>query len=414
VPRDVPGEESTVAGRSARPRSLPRLATDDLDRNPHGIFRRFRPLTALLEREDGSYLAIRSTDVERLMVDQRTRQLETERFQSRGIGNGALFEVAANSMMLANGTAHRRRRAPISRAFAYRLITGMRPRIRDIADQLLQRHLAGRHMSLRDDYAALLPARTISMILGLPEHDIPSFTRWVYSLARVTCYSYSAEEVPEMEQAAQDLLFYTSELLAERRAIPRDDFLTDYVAMADQEGVLSAPEILSQLITIMVAGSDTTRTAMVMQVALLLQHREQWDAICRKPALIPSAVSEALRYEPPIGSVPRFALEDIEIGGTIVPARSVIVLSTLSAMRDPALYTDPDRFNILRTDHPYRHLVFGGGPHRCLGEVLARAGLEEGLAALAARLPQLRLVDDTPVITGHAGIRRVSDVRVAW
>jgi hypothetical protein len=269
-------------------------------------------------------------------------------------------------------------------------------------------------MSLRDDYAALIPARTISIILGLPEHDIPSLTRWVSSLARSTTFSYPAAEVPEMEQAAHDLLFYTSELLAQRRAIPRDDFLTDYVTMADQEGVLSAPETLSQLITVMVAGSDTTRTALVMQVALLLQHREQWDAICRKPALIPAAVSEALRYEPPVGSVPRFTLQDIDIGGTIVPAQSVLSLSTLSAMRDPALYSDPDRFNILRTDHPYRHLVFGGGPHRCLGEVLARAGLEEGLAALAARLPQLRLADDTPVITGHAGMRRVSDVHVAW
>ncbi len=394
---------------------MPRLTTDELDRNPHGVFRRFRPLTPLLEREDGTYVVIRSGDVERLMTDQRTRQLETERFQARGTDNGALFELVANSMMLSNGATHRRRRAPVSRAFAHRLITGMRPRIRDVADELLRQHLAGRQMSLRDDYAALIPARTISMVLGLPEHDIPSFTRWVYSLARSTTFSYTAAEAPEMEQAAHDLLFYTSELLAQRRAVPRDDFLTDYVNMADQEGLLSAPEILSQLITVMVAGSETTRTAMVMQVALLLEHREQWDAICRKPALIPSAVSEGLRYEPAIGSVPRFTLEDIEIGRIVVPAESVMVLSTLSAMRDPALYSEPDRFNILRTDHPYRHMVFGGGPHRCLGEVLARAGLEEGLAALAVRLPQLRLAaDETPVITGHAGMRRVADVRVAW
>jgi cytochrome P450 family 103 len=334
--------------------------------------------------------------------------------RSRGIDNGALFDLFANAMVLSNDATHRRRRAPLSRAFAHRLITGMRPRIRDIADDLLRRHLPDRQMSLRDDYAALIPARTISMILGLPERDIPRFMSWVYNAARFTGFSYTEAEVPEMEQAAHDLLFYTRELLARRRASPRDDFLTDYVAMAEQGGTLSSAETLSQLIIVILAGSHTTRTAMVMQVALLLQHREQWDAVCRNPALIPSAVSEALRYEPPVGSVPRFTLEDIEIGGEVVPAQRVLALSTLSALRDPALYSDPDRFNILRTDHRYRHLAFGGGSHRCLGEVLARAELEEGLAALAARLPQLRLTDDEALITGHSGIRSVSDVRVAW
>jgi cytochrome P450 len=86
----------------------------------------------------------------------------------------------------------------------------------------------------------------------------------------------------------------------------------------------------------------------------------------------------------------------------------------MSAMRDPALYMDPDYFNIRRTDHPRRHLVFGGGLHRCLGEVLARAELEEGLTALLERFPDLRLVGEPARALGHAGIRRVSPMQVAW
>jgi cytochrome P450 len=153
---------------------------------------------------------------------------------------------------------------------------------------------------------------------------------------------------------------------------------------------------------------------MVMQVALLLQHREQWEAVCADPELVPAAVVEALRYEPPVGSTPRFTLEDIELEGCTIPAGRVLSLSTLSAMRDPALYADPDRFNIRRADHPSRHPVFGGGPHRCLGEILAKAELEEGLAALASVLPHVQLMGDPPTMTGHAGIRRISEMRLCW
>jgi len=139
----------------------------------------------------------------------------------------------------------------------------------------------------------------------------------------------------------------------------------------------------------------------------------EWARLCHI-ALIAGAVSESMRYEPSVGSTPRFTLADIEIAGYVVPADSLLSLSTLSAMRDPALYTDPDRFNIRRTDHPRRHIVFGGGAHRCLGEALARAELEEALAALAERLPNLHLLNEPLRIFGHAGVRRVSGMKVGW
>jgi cytochrome P450 family 103 len=393
---------------------IPKLSIAELDRDPHGVFRELRPRTAVIEREGGSYIAIRAKDVERLAVDERTRQMENEKLRSQGIDSGPLCDIFDHTMLFSNGATHRRRRAPLSRAFAFRLISGLRPRIRAIADDLLSRHEERGEMSFLDDYAALIPARAISMLLGLPEDDIPSFSHWVYTVARTLGYSFTPEEVPAMEEAAANLVSYASELLAARRAAPRDDFLTDYVAATAQADTLSAAEILSQLITVIIAGSDTTRAAMATQVALLLQHREQWEAVCTDATLIPSAVSEALRYDPPVGSVPRFTLHDIDLEGCVIPAHRVLTLSTLSAMRDPALYCEPDRFNIRRADHPYRHMVFGGGSHRCLGEALARAELEEGLGVLANRLPQLVLLGAPPILTGHAGIRSISGMRVGW
>jgi cytochrome P450 len=400
--------------RVTRACEVPRLSVEELDHDPHGVFRRWRPLTPLIEREGGSYIAIRSGDVERLIVDPRTRQSETERLRSQGINAGPLFEVLDNTMLFSNGSVHRRRRAPLSRAFAFRLIMGIRPRIRALAVGLLKSHQPRGEINFLDDYAALLPARAVSMLLGLPEADIPLFTRWVYTLAPALGFSFLPAELPAMQQAARDLTSYVSDHLAARRAAPRNDFLTDYIAMVEQEGTLSAAETLSQVAAVILAGSDTTRAAMVMQIALLLQHRDQWEAVCADPELIPGAVAEALRYEPPVGSTPRFTLEDIDLEDCAIPAQRVLSLSTLSAMRDPALYADPDRFNIRRADHPSRHPVFGGGPHRCLGEVLARAELEEGLAALASVLPHVQLMGDPPTMTGHAGIRRVSGMRLCW
>ncbi len=389
-------------------------ATADLDERPHEIFRQLRPVTPLVRREDGGYIAIRARDVERLISDPRTRQSETELPRSRGVTEGPLFAFFRNSMLFTNGPDHRRRRAPLSRAFAVKLIAELRPRIRAVAEGLIDRVYARREMGLLDEYAALIPARILAGMVGIPESDIPRFTQWVYCMARAITPSFAREDVPEIVDAANQLTAYAHELLANRRATPREDFLTAYVQATDTEGNLSAEEILSQIVTVILAGSDTTRAAMTIQVGLLLQHPEQWEAVCKDAALIPGAVAESLRYEPSVGSIPRFTLEDIDLDGYVVPRNRMLSLSTLSAMRDPAVYSDPDRFDILRSDQSRKHLVFGGGTHRCLGEALAKAELEEGLAALAARLPRLCVSGEPPTVRGYGGIRRVSNLRVAW
>ena len=402
--------ESHEAGRF----EPPTVSIAALDRDPHELFRHHRTLTPLIKREDGAYVAIRAVDIERLATDPRTRQVETELVQSRGVTEGALFDFHKNSMLLSNGPDHRRRRAPLSRAFAFRLICELRPRMRAFAEKLIDSAYAQGEMNFLDHFAGALPAGIISEILGLPEGDVPRFTGWVYQVSRSLSASFTREDVPETDTAARHLTAYVSELLASRRTAPRNDFLTSYAIAVEQEGNLSPIETLIQIVTVILAGSDTTRAAMTMQIALLLQHRDQWDAVCRDTALIPGAVSEALRYEPAVGSFARFTLEDLDVDGYFVPCDRVISLSTLSALRDPALYAEPDTFNIRRTDHPRRHLVFGAGVHRCLGEVLARAELEEGLAALVERLPQLQIAGHAPTLHGHAGIRRVDAMRVSW
>jgi hypothetical protein len=112
---------------------------------------------------------------------------------------------------------------------------------------------------------------------------------------------------------------------------------------------MSPAEVIFQIVQLIVGGTDTTRVAITAEVALLLQHREQWEAVCRDPGLIPGAVDEAMRFEPSVASISRIAIEDIDVNGVLLPAGGFLTLSTMSAMRDENAYEQPDVFNIRRT-----------------------------------------------------------------
>ncbi|GJD49677.1 Cytochrome P450-pinF1, plant-inducible [Methylobacterium crusticola] len=385
----------------------------ELEADPHGACRRYRPLAPFISADDGVLILLRARDVQRLVTDPRTRQVETEFARLRGVTAGPLFDFLERSMLLSNGEAHARRRAPMAPAFAFQMVRALRPRIRAIAEAILERHHGAGGMNLLADYAAALPARTIGAVLGLPDDDIPRFTGWVYRMARALSSSWTPADTPGIEEATRSLTDYVRDRLAERRRAPRDDFLTAFAQSAGDDGGERAAEAVAQVVSVVLAGSDTTRAALTIQVALLLAHPEQWRAVCADEGLVAGAVAEALRYEPSVGSFPRFTVEEIDIDGHVLPAQALVSFSTLSALRDPDLYADPDRFDIRRADHPRWHLVFGGGAHRCLGEALARMELEEGLRALTRRVPGLRTAAPLRV-EAFGGIRRVAELPVTW
>jgi cytochrome P450 family 103 len=390
------------------------VSREELDRNPHGVFRWVRPLSPVLMRDDGVYIALRAADVQTLPRDPRTRQVETELLEACGITCGGLFDFYQNSLLFSNGPTHHKRRAALSRAFAFRLAAEWRPRIRASADGLIRAAWLRGELNLLDDYAAALSGRVISSILGVPKTDLGYFAGLVARLSVGLSCTVEAAQLEDIELAGRDLARYVDKLLTVRAHGAGSALLATYVAGIQEQGQLRPAEAVMQIITLILAGAETTRVGLTMLVATLLGQRDQWDAVCQDAALVPGAVAEALRYEPPVGSLPRFTLQVLEMGGHVVPAGRVLLLSTLAALRDPAVHALPDRFDVRRGDHQSGHLAFGAGAHRCLGEFLARAELEEGLAALAARLPGLEIMGDRPVIHGHAGIRRVTGMRVGW
>jgi cytochrome P450 family 103 len=409
----------TVVQNSTKPGpaggvSFPVVTLKELEADPHGTFRKYRKDHAVVVHETAGYFVLRAADIDRIAKDPRVGASGTSFPEALGISSGAIFDLFTYSMITAEGEVHRRRRAPFSRLLAARAINDIRQSIRRTADDLIDEWHGRGKVDYFAEFAAPMPARIISDLLGLPREEIPQFTKVVYEVTKIFNFGLKPEEITGIETAVRQLRDYVNKAIEDRRRDPRNDFLSGFLATAKETGDLSPEEVIYQIVPLIFGGADTTRVATAMQLALLLQHRDQWHDVCRNSMLVPAAVSEAMRFEPSGAGTVRLAREDIPVDGGIIPAGQLVVLSMMSGMRDEAVHRDPDRFDIHRTDQPRYHPIFGFGVHRCIGEALARAELEESLNAIIARIPQVQL-DAMPEIKGHYGVRRIdAEMPIHW
>ncbi len=391
--------------------SAPEIAFD-AEGEPHSLLKAMREKAPLARTPLGIVLALRHRHLE-LVTSDATRQIETETKVMQGITEGPIWDLTTSGMLFANGEVHRRRRAPVSRTFAFKLMDAMRPKAAALAAELVEPRLGQGSIDFVNEIAAQIPARIIADILGIPRSDLPVFMQWIADTAAAIGFIDPSRRT-QIEESLVHFNAYVEGLLEARRTSPKDDFLTDYVQTTAREGELSEAEIRTQVLGLILAGSDTTRGSLCMTLAHLLAHPDQWRAFCADPdGLKKGVVNEGLRYEPIVSGVPRVAVRDIEIDGYLVPAGTPIAVSLLSALRDPDVYADPDRFDITRTDHPRWHPIFGGGAHRCVGEALARAEMEETLATIARLAPNTELIGDFPTLAPGA-IRQVGAMQVAF
>ncbi len=381
----------------------------------YDLFRDLRAKTSLARVPMGMgsmILSLRARNVDQIVSDE-TRQLETEMKMMQGVFNGPIFDFVADVMLFANGEAHRRRRQPVARTFAFKLMEAMRPKASAIASELIQERLGKGPVDFLGELAAQIPARIIADVLGIPRSDLPVFMEWISHTAESIGF-IDVERRADIEQSLTEFNAYVDGLLADRRANPRDDFLSDYVAATTAAGDMTEGEIRAQIVGLILAGSDTTRNSMCMTLMQLLKHPDQWAAFCADPdGLKKKAVEEGLRYEPVVSGIPRVALNDMVIDGFEVPAGSLVAVSILSVLRDPDIYANPEAFDIHRTDQQRWHIAFGAGAHRCAGEALAKVELEETLAAIARLAPDTQIIGEPPRLRPGA-IRTVDQMQVAF
>ncbi|WP_298920448.1 cytochrome P450 [uncultured Roseobacter sp.] len=379
---------------------------------PHKRLAELRQETPVVQLGPNQYLVLQAAHVTSLLTDPGTRQIEgRELVALNQVPDGMTARFIADIFLLANGEAHRQKRGLFARSFAHRAMKDLRTEIRAAADALIAGLPRGESFDFVDRLAARVPADIIAAILGLPKEDTRHFAQLVYkvSLAFVPIYPHDRHDM--IESATTELFDYVEGQMKARRTAPRDDLLSGLVADWDAKGDLSFDSLIFQVVGMIIAGSDTTRGAFAMLCAMLLQRPADWRALCDDHSLIPGAVSEGLRFEPSVATIPRVTTVAMTLGGIEIPAGAFLRLSTMSAMRDAGLYTNPDDFDIRRTDHPRLHLVFGLGPHRCLGEMLARIEMEESLAALLAATPEMELLS-APDMLGFGGLRQITPMTV--
>lgn len=390
---------------------LPAIDIND-DRDAHAVLAELRAQAPLARTPIGVVLALRHRHLE-LITSDATRQLENEIKLMQGITSGPIFELMGWGMLFANGEVHRRRRAPVQRTFAFKLMDAMRPKVTALAEELVRERLDKGEIDFVKEIAAQIPARIIADILGIPRSDLPIFQQWIADTAESLGF-INAEHRGQIEKSLVAFHAYVADLLAKRRANPQDDFLTAYVKQTAADGELNEDEIRTQILGLILAGSDTTRGSLCMTLAHLLKNQAQWRAFCADPdGLKKSVVNEGLRYDPIISGIPRIAVTDLDLDGYRIPTGTPVAISMISALRDPDVYANPDTFDITRTDHPRWHPIFGGGAHRCLGEALARAEMEETLAVIARLAPNTELIGAFPKLAPGA-IREIDQMRVAF
>jgi cytochrome P450 len=309
--------------------------------------------------------------------------------RARALMGDVPLEAFEPSMLNLDDPDHKRLRGLVSQAFNQRSVDAWRPRIRAIAEALLDALADRGSFDVIAEFAAPLPIIVIAEMLGVDPGDMTQFKRWSDARAQFFNPVRSPEQTAELRAAREGLNDYFARAIETRRGRRDDDLISMLVAAEEAGDRLSAREIVITCNLLLIAGNLTTTDLIGNSVLALLRHPDQLAKLCAHPELMPNAVEEMLRYDPPVVLVGRFALEPQEIAGRKVDAGHRLTCSLLAAGHDPARHSNPHGFDIERVDTT--HLAFGGGAHYCLGAPLARAEAQIAIAALFERFPWLRL-----------------------
>jgi cytochrome P450 len=272
------------------------------------------------------------------------------------------------SMLFLNPPDHTRIRGLVSRAFTPRRVEQLRPEVEEMCRERLDA-LDG-DGDLVSTVAFPLPANVISALVGVPKADRDELRPLISALAVGIEPTASPAELEAAEQASGAITAYLLDLIATRRAEPEDDLLSALLQASDGEDRLSETEVIVNTLLIYAAGFETTTHLLGNTVRQLVAHPEQLALLRADRSLIPGAIEEVLRFDPPVQLDGRYLFDDIEIAGVTLPAGSSTMVLLGAANRDPQLVDDPDRFDVTRTDSQV--LSFGSGIHFCLGAALAR------------------------------------------
>jgi cytochrome P450 len=300
----------------------------------------------------------------------------------------------APTMLNSDPPRHSQLRGLVNLAFTPRRVAGLEPRISQITDEILDAVLPTGRIDIVEDLAYPLPVIIIAELLGVPPADRAVFKRWSDDIVANLAMDFTSGPSQRLVQARDEFIAYFTDQIELHRRDPKDDLIGALLQAEISGEKLTAEELLSFCVLLLVAGNETTTNLIGNAVRCFLDYPDELARVRDNLSLVPSAVEEVLRFRSPVQATIRFAAEDTQIGGQMIKQGQRIIVWLAAANRDPAEFPNPDRFDVGRA--PNRHLSFGLGIHFCLGAPLARLETKVALESLLRRIPGFQRADSTP------------------
>ncbi|MGP4014518.1 cytochrome P450 [Saccharopolyspora sp. 5N708] len=363
---------------------------------------------------DEASLLTRYEDVKQVLSDPRfTRQLSADDAARISTNeSGGVFNSSLAMSIPQSGGEHQKWRRMVGKWFTAKRMLALRPGIEAMAEQLIDDMVKHGHPAdLKASLGFPLPVWVICTMLGVPDSDRDEFAHWSDTLLNLTRYTQA-----EVDAAQAEFIEYMAGHVTAKRAAPGEDLLSELITGTDADGDrMSDAQLVATGQGLLVAGHETTANMIGKMVAMLLADRVRWERLVADPALVRTAVEEALRFDANQGfGMPRYIGEDAEVAGTLLPGGTTVVCSMAAANRDVTVFDGADEMDLGRS--PNAHLAFGAGSHSCLGQALARTELQVVLEVLLRRLPTLELaveLDDLHRVEGLA-VGGLREVPVRW
>jgi cytochrome P450 len=368
---------------------LPLLQTIGMDRlDAIAAINEARSQSWLAKTEMG-YCVTGLDDVTAILRDKRFHSALSILPQLSGLPELGEAGGRRQSILSMEGEEHARLRRLVAPAFTPASANRLRPTMRAVITDLIDGITGDGQCELVEDVCEPYPIPIVCELLGAPPEDWKLFSSWASDIFRIFNGTLG-QDLPFIERASSELTAYVGDMITERRADPRDDLLSDLIAIEEEGDRLSTEEMAMLAQAVLMAGTDTTRNQLACSVALFAEHPAQWRLLAEQPALAPRAVEESMRYLGAVRATVRFASEDVVYRDVLFPQGTIVSTSLAGANRDPEIWEQPNEFDITQ-ERGTAQMTFGSGIHFCLGAALARAELQEALPLLAQRLPGLAL-----------------------
>ena len=334
----------------------------------------------------------------RFSVDDRKYPIaEKRRKEFKKAGREIMLEQFENpSMLKLDPPDHSRIRKLVQYGFTNRYITSLEPEIKKIVEDCLDKVHNQDSFDLIEDLAKPLPAIVIAKMMGLPNEDLDQFQAWSEDLlVGVGGIGTSKEDIKKSGDAYEALSRYFEEIILSRKNSPGDDFIGKLIQAEESGDKLNVKEMYGTCLLLLIAGHETTTRLIGNGMFTLFNHQDQMSLLKNNYELIPNAIEEMLRYEPPVHATVRFAENEMIYNEKSYKRGTPFAVSIAGANRDPEANENPNEFDITRED--IKHISFGYGPHMCIGASLARIESRIAFECLFERFKNLELEDKNPV-----------------